>query len=240
MTEVLQPKKKFKTDALDRIPGLIFTISTPSKLKQSSNSVLALLDAVKVDPNEVDHPRILTSNAGSVSDEISRELQELSKSSKLYKFSSELSRGMGLISFSKELVPSEFVYRLLKNNCPASPPMFVSRLIPVDVVCAPNIQSFESVVVPAIHKKFKEFSEDVSWKVIFDRHGLTNLTKDKAIELAQGVIDDRHEVSIFEPDIVIMIQITQSMCGVGFLKEYDQLCEYNLRKLILNRSKTNS
>jgi tRNA(Ser,Leu) C12 N-acetylase TAN1 len=115
--------------------------------------------------------------------------------------------------------------------------MFVSRIDPVDVACAPNLASFEAVCVPAIETKFKSFPSDVTWKVVYEKHGESNLTREKAIELAESVIEDRHEVSIHNPDIVIKIHIFQSMCGMGFLRDYDNLCEYNIRKLVTSKIK---
>ena len=229
------PSKKHKANNPDRTPGVIFTISSPSKLNAGSNALLGLFDAVLNKAKEDDTTEIIDDQSLNVSDEIARELDELSKDPKHYRFVSELSRGVGLIGFKKSLRPSDFVYSLLKNHCPSVAPLFVSRLLPVDVVCAPNLTSFESVIVPAISAKFKSFEADVTWKIVLDKHGLTNLTKEKIIDMTQSVIEERHEVSISSPEIVIMIQVCQSMCGVGFLREYEELAEYNIRRLIANR-----
>jgi len=223
--------KKHKSASPDRVIGVVFTLSAPSKVKQAGNALLSLFD-----PLQLDDPSDKPCDANrSVSDAIADELRELTKSNKRFKFSCELSRGVGLIGFSKGLVPSEFVYDLLFNRCPHVPPLFVCRIDPVDVVCAPNLVSFESVCVPAIAAKFKSLQHDVTWKVVYDKHGESNLSKDKAIDLIQSVIEDRHEVSIHSPDITIMIHIFQSMLGVGFLRDYDKLCEYNIRKLVASR-----
>lgn len=228
------PTKRQKTNSADRCTGVIFTLSAPSKVKQAANALLALLDPLQVEVSNIDKSDAVT---GSVSDAIDIELRELKKANKRFKFSCELSRGVGLIAFSKTLIPSEFVYDLLSNNCPSVPPLFVCRIDPVDVVCAPNLVSFETVCLPAIKSKFQSLSDDVTWKVVYDKHGESNLSRDKAIEMIQSVIEDRHEVSIHAPDVTIMIHIFQSMLGVGFLKDYDSLCEYNIRKLVASRQK---
>jgi tRNA(Ser,Leu) C12 N-acetylase TAN1 len=147
---------------------------------------------------------------------------------------------MGFVSITRDLNPTDFVHSLLTTHCPSVPPLFVSRILPVELACAPNLQSFHSVVVPAIESKFKGLDRDTTWKIVFDKHGLTNITKDRAIELAQSTIEERHEVSITDPDIVIMIQITHTICGVSFLPDYDQLAEYNIRKLVSRRAQKGS
>lgn len=227
------PTKKQKSNSADRSIGVVFTLSAPSKVKQAANALLSLFDPLQVNNETVEQ----SETGRSISDAIEEELRQLNKSNKRFRFSSELSRGVGLIAFNKGLAPSDFVHDLLSNHCPHVPPLFVCRMDPVDVVCAPNLVSFESVCLPAIANKFKSLQNDITWKVVYDKHGESNLSKDKAIELIQSVIEDRHEVSIHSPDITIMIHIFQSMLGVGFLRDYDKLCEYNIRKLVASRLK---
>ena len=234
ISETDRPTKRQKANSADRSTGIVFTLSAPSKVKQAGNALLALLDPLGVDASTNEQPDVVT---GSVSDAINLELRELKKANKRFKFACELSRGVGLIGFNKALVPSDFVYDLLSNNCPSVPPLFVCRTDPVDVVCAPNLVSFETVCLPAIAAKFKSFPADVTWKVVYDKHGESNLSREKAIELIQSVIEDRHEVSIHAPDVTVMIHVFQSMLGVGFLRDYDSLCEYNIRKLVASRQK---
>ena len=227
------PSKRQKTQS-DRTIGIVFTLSAPSKVRQAANALLSLLDPIGLGQEDSSHD---TTVNRSISEAIEDELRKLNKSTKRFKFATELSRGVGLIGFSKGLVPSDFVHDLLLNHCPSVPPLFVCRIDPIDVVCAPNLVSFESVCVPAIRSRFKSLSKDVTWKVVYDKHGECNLSKEKAIELIQSAIEDRHEVSIHEPEITIMIHIFQSMMGVGFLRDYDSLCEYNIRKLVASRLK---
>jgi hypothetical protein len=225
------PAKKAKHSPVDRNPGILFTFGQPSKIQQATNSLLSALDRLN-DETVLPADAIETSN---VSDTITQELAALKKDRKRFRFSAELSRGCGLLSCPKKAVPSEIVYSLLKDNCPVVPLSLVSRVDPLDVVCAPNLSSFESVCVPAIKQKFEGIEKDVTWKVIFDKHGETNISKEKVIDLAHSVIPERHESSVHEPEIVILVHIFQSICGVGFVREYDQLCQYNIRKLITKR-----
>lgn len=227
------PTKKQKAGSADRSIGVVYTLSAPSKVKQAGNALLSLFD-----PLHIDKEIVKSSDTNrSISDEIEAELRALNKSNKRFKFSSELSRGVGLIAFAKGLVPSEFVHDLLSNHCPHVPPLFVCRIDPVDVVCAPNLISFQTVCLPAIASKFKSMEKDITWKVVYDKHGESNISKEKAIDLIQSVIEDRHEVSIHSPDVTIMIHVFQSMLGIGFLRDYDKLCEYNIRKLVASRVK---
>ena len=223
-------KRKHKTGNVERSPGILFTTSTPSKLQPSANVVLGLLDAMYHASSDLGHSE--HGDTVNVSDALAQELSELSKASRKFRFTAELSRGIGLISVPKPLVPTEVVHSLLTGSLPSVPPMFVSRVIPVDFVCAPNVESFKSSLLPMIQSAFTRLPVDTTWKVVLDKHGLTNLTKEILIDLLQGAIPERHEVSIYDPNIVIMVQITQQMCGVGLLKDYDALCEYNLRKRI--------
>jgi hypothetical protein len=171
----------------------------------------------------------------NISDEIENELAQLKASKRNFKYIGELSRGIGLLSVPRKITPSHFLFTLLSGDLPSVPPMFVSRVFPLDWVCAPNQVSFESVVVPLVKEKFASFPDDLTWKLEFDRHGLTNITKESAIGCLHDVIDPRHEVSIHNPDVVVMIQVTTQTCGVSLLRGFDKLCNYNLRKLILER-----
>lgn len=176
-------------------------------------------------------------NSSSVSSQIARELRALKEDSNLYRFGCELSRGVGIIHFGCELSPSQFLHSFLTNLCPTVCPAFVSRVIPIDIVCAPNVSSFTSVCIPLIGKKFAEYSGDRTWKLVFEKHALTNLDKELVLSLIHEVIPERHEASITSPDVVVMVQTFQTTCGVGFLEDFEILEEYNIRKLIFKNSK---
>ena len=221
----------------ERASGILFTTSTPSKIQQSANTLLGILDALFDRDAEVQF-NAPNATASSVSDAISEELSQLSRVSKRFWFGGELSRGIGLIGVQRGSVPSDVVHQVLLGKLPGQPPMFLSRIIPIDFVSAPNIQSFSNTLLPVIKSHFESLSLDHTWKLVLDKHGLTNISKEGLLQLLQEVIPERHEVSIHEPEIVVMVQITQRMCGVSFLKDYDLLCEYNIRKLILQRNST--
>lgn len=230
------PSKRQKLLQRDRAPGVLFTVSVPSKLRYGANCILSIFDAAN--PTAVvSDASVSVPQSSSVSDAISLEISQMSEKKLKYRFSSELSRGIGLLAFPSDLLPSEFVHMVLMSHLPAISPLYVSRLIPLDFTCAPNIVSFEAVMIPHIQSHF-EACPDQTWKVVLDKHGLTNITRDNVISLAQTVIPERHEVSIQCPDTVIMIQITQTLCGLSFLRDYEALCEYNIRKLIALRTST--
>lgn len=230
--------EKFRKSVVrERVPGLLFTVSNPSKLQLAANSLLALCDShySQADESVLTTDEIPESDNVNISDAIEQELSQLNASKRNFKYLGELTRGIGLLSFPRKTTPSDFVFTLLSGDLPSVPPMFVSRIIPIDWVCAPNQVSFESVIVPLVKAKFASFTDDITWKLELDRHGLTNITKESAIECLHSVIDPRHEVSIFNPDVVVMIQVTTQTCGVSLLRGFDKLCNYNLRKLILER-----
>ena len=105
------PTKKQKSNSADRSIGVVFTLSAPSKVKQAANALLSLFDPLQVNNETVEQ----SETGRSISDAIEEELRQLNKSNKRFRFSSELSRGMGLIAFNKGLVPSDFVHDLLSN-----------------------------------------------------------------------------------------------------------------------------
>ena len=221
----------------NRLPGVLFTVSNPSKLRQASSALLALLqvhctemNACEGQDESADHQQ------QNVSDQIASELAELSKQKHLLRFSGELSRGIGLIGTIKGIKPSVLVHRLFTGPLPVVPPLFVSRVCPIDWVCAPNLKSFKAVMTPVIKNKFEGFTEDVTWKIQLDTHGLTDIKKDVLVTLLNDVIQSRHEVSIHEPEVSIIIQVTTQVCGVSLVRDFDAFEGYNLRKVILNRS----
>lgn len=234
--KILMPKERRNTKGpKTRTPGVLFTVSTPSKLEQSANGILALFDISFGLTNDDSPQKLSEQYSETVSDAISQELARLSASKPRYRFACELSRGVGFIAFPDDILPSEFVRATLLATLPGIPPLYVSRIIPIDFTCAPNITSFETVMIPHM-RSFFESVPDQTWKIVFDKHGLTNLTKERIVEMAQANIPERHEVSIHAPDTVIMVQTTQALCGMSFMRDYDTLCEYNIRKLITTRA----
>ncbi len=227
-----QPAKKAKLSHTERVPGILFTLGHPSKIQQGANVLLRLLDSFDAESGYDESNQDL-----SVSDAIANELAALEKTKRRFRFAAELSRGCGLISCPKKIIPSNVVYSLLTENCPAVPLQLISRVEPLDVVCAPNLVSFETVCVPYIRDKFRLLTTDTTWKVVFDKHGETNITRERVIELAHSVIPEQHEASVHEPQIVILVHIFQSICGVGLLRDYDQLSQYNIRKLVTSKIK---
>lgn len=225
--------KRHRQDVVDRSPGVIFTLSVPSKLQIGSNAILSCFDQVPKD-SAVEIP--VENDDLTVSEQISIELMALKKESKSYRFGCELSRGVGFIAFNGSLSPTKFIHTFLSSHCPPISPPFVSRLIPIEIVCAPNLASFTAVCVPQIAKKFAGYAVDRSWKLIFDKHALTNLSKENVLDLLHSAIEERHEASITAPDVVLMVQTFQSVCGIAFLENYDELAEYNIRKLVSKRN----
>ena len=231
-----------KKSVKERIPGVVFTVSNPSKLTPAGNALLRLFDefSQKMTPGDASENKCSDINLDvaaetSVSDEISRELAALNANKKSFKYMGEVSRGMGLITLPKGTRPSEFLESLLSAALPATPPMFISRVIPVDYVCAPNVQSFESVILPILKRRFDSFTESVTWKLVYEKHGLTNLTREALIEMVHAVIDEKHEVSVHEPQFTILVHMTIHSCGVAIVSKFEELDEFNVRKLIIRR-----
>jgi hypothetical protein len=231
-----------KKSVKERIPGVLFTVSNPSKLTPAGHALLRLFDEFSQKLASVDNSENICSDIQpdvpgdtSVSDEISRELAALNATKKSFKFMGEVSRGMGLITLPKGTRPSEFLESLLSGALPASPPMFISRVIPEDYVCAPNSQSFESVILPILKRRFDSFTDSVTWKLVYEKHGLTNLTREALIEMVHAVINEKHEVSVHEPEVTILVHLTIHSCGVAIVSKFEELSEFNLRKLIIRR-----
>ena len=223
----------------NRSPGVLFTVSNPSKLRQASSSLLALLQVHCAEMIATKPVDMMDQVEQSISDQIASELAELTQQKHQLKFIGELSRGIGLIGTSKSIKPSEIVHKLFTGSLPAAPPLFISRVFPIDWVCAPNLKSFKAVMLPLIKNKFDRLSTDVTWKLELDTHGLTDIKKDVLVTLLHEVIPDRHEVSIHEPELSVIVQVTTQVCGVALLRDYDAFEGYNLRKVILSRYSNN-
>ena len=222
----------------DRNPGVFFTVSNPSKLQQASRSLVALLSPLcRISDSDEESKDVEAKNDTSVSDMITAELNALKAKTHKIWYAGELCRGIGHIVTKKPLTPSHLIHSFFTNDLPAMPPLFISRILPVDWTCAPNQKSFTAVMLPLIRTSFKSFSEDVTWKVVFEKHSLTDMTKEALIDALHDCIEARHEVSIYEPQISILIQVTTQVCGVALVKDFDKFEGYNLRKFILARSR---
>ena len=226
-----------------RNPGIFFTVSNPSKLHPASNSLLSLLSPLckssATDDDAILSNALENSTELNVSDIIARELSTLKSNSRQVTYSGELCRGIGYITTKKPIVPSQLISSLFTSHLPQVPPLFVTRVLPADWVCAPNLKSFLAVIVPLISSEFKLFTTDVTWKVALEKHGLSDISKDEVIKVLHEQIDPRHEVSIHEPEITVVIQVTTQLCGVSLVKEFDKFESFNLRKFILASKQEN-
>jgi hypothetical protein len=220
----------------ERQHGVFFTVSNPSKLQQASRALLSLLNPLCDTADSCEDECTIQESAGkTVSEQIAAELGALKATSRKIWYAGELCRGIGHIVTKKPVSPSQLIHSLFAGDLPMMPPLFISRILPVEWTCAPNQKSFTAVMLPVVSANFKAFTNDVTWKLVFEKHSLTDMTKDGLINALHDSIEARHEVSIYEPQITILVQITTQVCGVALVEDFDKFEAYNLRKFIISR-----
>jgi len=125
----------------------------------------------------------------------------------------------GLITAFTNLNVKDIISKI-KNILNKNPHFFqyILKIIPINYVCATNIQTISEIV----ERHYREFiKENESFKIKLNRRKHEELERDAFINIIAKKIKNR--VDLKKPDIVVRFEILGNFCGISFLRSEDFL-----------------
>ncbi|OII71852.1 uncharacterized protein cubi_00660 [Cryptosporidium ubiquitum] len=204
----------------------------------------------------------------TVEESIELESKKLRKDGSRFKLIENISRCLVLIQFnSPNDIPSVMVENLMKKaydhktigknkndtECLLSS-RYVSRLIPLDVICSVKLDEIRKNIKILILSNFNyaycsgsNYEQEIiplSWACYYNsRYNSSDIKKQEIYDLASELIwgpEDNpkyqeykklYPVNLENPNKSILIEITRSFCGISIVKSYHKYCKFNLNKI---------
>lgn len=174
----------------------------------------------------------------SVDDLIEEELKELGDKNKR-RFMSLDSGCNGVIFIQMQRKdgdpnPASIVEHMLNFAASTRKPMsrFLLRILPIEVACYASVEEISNAMKPLITIHFPADAPTVSkFAVLYDARANTGIDRMAIINAVAKSVPHPHKVDLNNPEKSIIVQIVKTVCLVGVVKRYKELCKYNLRQL---------
>ncbi|KAK9761641.1 hypothetical protein K7432_013310 [Basidiobolus ranarum] len=181
----------------------------------------------------------------SVEDEIANELAEMKKTAHKDKRFANLNTQVDCVVFIKAkepVVPTDLAAYILKDlkETGVKKTRFSLRLIPISNTCYANMNDIEATMKKLLAPHFhSENQEPVTFAIVPKIRNNSKVDRDELIKSVAGLVGDKHKVNLENPDLVIIIEIFKSICGISVVKDYYNLKKFNLQVLFESLDKPN-
>lgn len=207
----------------------------------------------------------------TVEESIELESRKLREDESRFKLIENVSRCLVLIQFNySNDIPSIMVEKLMKKayehktlgkniksaECLLSS-RYVSRLVPLDIICSAKLNEIRKNMKNLILSSFKyaycsnlnseEEISPTSWACFYNsRYNSSNINRQEIYDLISELIwgcegnpkyqeyKKIYPVNLESPSKSILIEITKSFCGISIVNNYHKYCKFNLNKIFDN------
>ncbi|CAG8715397.1 13503_t:CDS:2, partial [Dentiscutata heterogama] len=176
---------------------------------------------------------------------IAKELSQMKRPHTSRRFAS-IQTGTDCVVFIKTnppVDPVQLVHYILTdlNNTKQKKTRFCKRLIPITQTCYANINDIKKLAEVVLHPHFYAQEQDQKQKIKYAIiPNIRNNNKVDRMELIQqvaSIVGDYHIVNLVKPDLVIIVEIFKSMCGMSVLSDYKTLKKYNVESIFEDQNK---
>ncbi|SAM01787.1 hypothetical protein [Absidia glauca] len=191
-------------------------------------------------PNTNDAPQDDSDEPEDLEASIAKELAELkdTKKDKMERFTS-ISTATDCSKLESNetgpgIEPSKFVHDLLVDMAAKQikKTRYLSRFLPVQQTCMANLPEMQRVAKLVIHPQFNEPNEDGTFGVVPRLRNCTKLDRMEVIKTFAASVGEGHEVNLEDPDLVILVDVTRTVCSMSVVKDFGKLRKYNLESLL--------
>ncbi|KAF7312493.1 THUMP domain-containing protein [Mycena indigotica] len=105
------------------------------------------------------------------------------------------------------------------------------RFSPVSASCTANVPEIETLCRKAFASAFS--GAKYKFKIELKLRNHTTMTRDTLIAAVAQCVpkDDGHSVNLENPDLVILIEVFKSICGVSVVRDYQRLKKFNVTEV---------
>lgn len=165
------------------------------------------------------------------------------KTERIFQSKDPGSKNCIFIESKGEFCNSKFVHTILDDlrTSQKQKVRFIQRLLPVEITCKAHLDEICKTLGNKIKAYFEDFPEDLAnfqnFRVELKIRNNSQLKKGNLLEPicdVMKVVCPSMRTKLVDSDFVILIEIIQSLCCIGFAKEFDALKRYNPHEIISN------
>ncbi|KAI7857201.1 hypothetical protein BDC45DRAFT_544348 [Circinella umbellata] len=170
-------------------------------------------------------------------EEIKRLEREREHQKKDKRFQAVDSACSGLIFFRFRIntKPTDFVTKLIdqKDKIDQTKLKYCSRFTPIDYICPATTDRMTKCFERLKEQELDPIKTDTKIAIVTEIRNNISLKKPDIIQLIAPMIPKDHfKVDLTKPDLVILVTIFKSVCGMSVLRDYYPRKKYNLMALI--------
>ncbi|KAJ7765767.1 hypothetical protein B0H16DRAFT_402001 [Mycena metata] len=114
------------------------------------------------------------------------------------------------------------------------------RFTPVSAACVTNLQEIQILCRTVLEPFFGEGVEGViKYKIELKIRNHTTLARMTLIEAIAACVPERHKVDLDDPELVIIVEVFKSICGVSVVRDYYKLQKFNAVEIASTHSSEN-
>ncbi|KAG9284282.1 hypothetical protein G9A89_002092 [Geosiphon pyriformis] len=189
-------------------------------------------------------------NEGSTEDVETAFLKELASMKKKhgeYMFSS-IQTGTDCSVFLKTnppVDPVQLVHYILTdiNKTKQKKTRFTQRLTPITKTCFANIPAIvelaKEVLGPHFGCKGEVSPRKIAYSVMPRIRNNSKIERLELIDTIVGIVGKQHPVNLDNPELVIIVEVFKSICGISVVQDYYKLKKYNLETITVDETDAN-
>ncbi|CRH02908.1 conserved Plasmodium protein, unknown function [Plasmodium relictum] len=77
-------------------------------------------------------------------------------------------------------------------------------------------------------KEMNESNKKISWGLVYKCSNTKTLTKRDVLTVLDNCIGNNYCVNLTKPDLAIIVYVTEIMCGISIIKDYDKTRKFNI------------
>jgi tRNA acetyltransferase TAN1 len=114
--------------------------------------------------------------------------------------------------------------------------MFISRILPIESTCHASLDEIKTMTaklaVPHFGSEPVRYGTRIAYLAIIPKtRNNTHMDRKKVIEAIASIIEPHHIVDLNNPQIVILVQVFKTVCGVGIVTDYYKRRALNLDEI---------
>ncbi|KAG0642865.1 hypothetical protein HOY80DRAFT_948607 [Tuber brumale] len=107
----------------------------------------------------------------------------------------------------------------------------VHRLTPVTRIGKANAEGLEAVAKEVLPPHFHRSEECIKFAIKPTSRNHNHLKRDQIIKIVADVVGTNHKADLTNPDLLILVDLYQSICGMSVVKDWEALKKFNLAQL---------
>ncbi|CAI2174354.1 11863_t:CDS:2 [Funneliformis geosporum] len=186
------------------------------------------------------------SDKDDVETSIAKEIAQMKQPHKSRRFAS-IQTGANCVVFIKTnppVNPVQLVHSILTDlyNTGQKKTRFTMRLVPIAQTCYANMNDINRMAEEILKPRFYALKDDqqkIRYAVIPNIRHNHNVDRMELITMIAKLVGDQHIVNLDDPELVIIVDVFKSICGMSILEDYNKLKKYNIEKIFeeLNEKK---